>query len=263
MVVQVKTDPVTRDKLGDDGLAEITESLWLKDCQTCGHSLADGPAVPALAVDDAGVFAVASLHYLDCRAPGWNDTGPFVAPPASMPTLSTASQAMVLSFAEHPGYEWAMVLTNPGLEAIAVERHDGTWQVNLDPYTAAGLAAGELTVGQPVPGATAMLGPDTITVTMTVPPMEIYTTSAGGLELALARRQGGLVWAGIVECSGLGRLGPLTITRYRPARVGDPVREKALRMIWVMSSPRVSLACALMETWPLVLDAAGTLYSAA
>lgn len=194
MVVQVNTEPVTRAKLGSEGLAEVTECLWPKDCQTCGQPLADGSADPALAVDDAGAFAVASLHHPDCRAPGWNDTILLVAPPASTPTLSNASQALVLSFAEHPGHEWAMVLTNPGLEMVAVHRRAGRWEVSLDPYAAAGLASGELTIGEPIPGATASLGPDTITVTMTVPPKEAYTTPAGAPELGLARQQGGLVW---------------------------------------------------------------------
>jgi hypothetical protein len=54
-----------RDKLGENGVAELTACLWPVDCQTCNRPLGADP--PALLVDDMLAFATASLHHRRCQ----------------------------------------------------------------------------------------------------------------------------------------------------------------------------------------------------
>ncbi|MFG2004835.1 hypothetical protein ACGFNU_37375 [Spirillospora sp. NPDC048911] len=114
-----------------------------------------------------------------------------------MPTLSNASQMLVLSFPGRPG-QWAMMVANPALEAIPLVRDDqGRWQVSLRPFTDVGLKSGTLDIGPAaaVNGATATVGRGQATVTMSVLPFDSYTApGAATAELKLAREQGGLVW---------------------------------------------------------------------
>lgn len=70
-VPKVICDRKTRDKLGEDGLAEVRSRLYAVDCQTCGRPL--GTDVPALVVNDADEWAQADLHHRGCRAAEWND----------------------------------------------------------------------------------------------------------------------------------------------------------------------------------------------
>ncbi|TYC08715.1 hypothetical protein FXF65_38225 [Actinomadura syzygii] len=142
-----------------------------------------------------GEFALASLHHDRCRRSGWNDSGHVSGAPSSMPTLSNASQMLVLSFPGRPG-QWAMMVTNPALEAIPIRPAGDGWAVSLRPLTDVGLKAAELEIGAAaaVPGATAAAGAGSATVTMTVLPFDSYTAPAGAPELRLAREQGGLVW---------------------------------------------------------------------
>ena len=66
-----------QQRLGDDGLAELTACLWAVDCQSCGRLLGAEP--PAVCVDDLGGVAIASLHHPRCRLPGWNESMVVVA----------------------------------------------------------------------------------------------------------------------------------------------------------------------------------------
>ena len=68
---------LTRQRLGDDGLAELAACLWPVDCQSCGRLLGDDP--PAVCVDDLAGIAIASLHHPRCRLPGWNESMVVVA----------------------------------------------------------------------------------------------------------------------------------------------------------------------------------------
>lgn len=191
----VSIDAVTRERLGPDGLAEVTDCLWAKDCQSCDRPLADGGG-PVLVVDDMGSFALASLHHERCQRAGWNESGRMSTPSGSVPTVSNASQALVLSFPPRPG-EWAMMVTNPALEAVPITcGEDGRWRVSMRPFSDAGLTSGSVQIGPAaaIGGAKAAVGREAVTVTMTVLPFDTYTAPAAAPELRLAREQGGLVW---------------------------------------------------------------------
>src|SRR5262245_2078013 len=85
-VAKMLISPDIKDKLGDDGVSEVSGWLWPRDCQTCGRKLGARP--PALCVDDVITFALASLHHQQCRAPAW---APGLAglPPGDMITHGT------------------------------------------------------------------------------------------------------------------------------------------------------------------------------
>lgn len=65
MLAELWCDQKTRDRLGEAGLAEVTDSLWAQDCQTRGHALGGEP--PALCVDELREYATAGLHHRLCR----------------------------------------------------------------------------------------------------------------------------------------------------------------------------------------------------
>jgi hypothetical protein len=171
-------DQKTRDKLGKDGLAEVRARLWARDCQTCGRPL--GKETPSLCIDDAGDWAAASLHHPDCRTAIWNDSTVLSAP--GNPHLSWTSVSF--TFPARRGGEAdprPSVLVNPGLEMIFLEPRRGTWRtVYAAPFLSVGLVqlGRELRIDDPLPGASAWLANDLISVTVKAPPEPIYETTA-------------------------------------------------------------------------------------
>ncbi len=124
MLREVLCDQKTKDKLGEDGLGEVTASLWAEDCQTCGRKLGSKP--PALCVDDAGRYATASLHHPRCRPPGWNDGSVIFA--AGGANLSWTSLSFVLpAMSGRKADPRPAMLVNPGLEMIFLEPRQGAW----------------------------------------------------------------------------------------------------------------------------------------
>jgi hypothetical protein len=198
--------------------------LWAGDCQTCDQPLADDGQESVLAVDQMGELALASVHHQRCRRPGWIHSGPISGPSGWMSMVSNPSRMLVLSFPGRSG-RWAMMVTNPALEAVPLRPAGDGWAVSMWPFTNVGLKAGELQTGlAAVRGAVSAVGDGWARVTMKVAPFDTYTAPASSAELRLARLQGGLVW-------GVSRaLHPDNLT---DAEIGAAMRSGRLITGWV------------------------------
>jgi hypothetical protein len=194
-VTEVVVSEVIRQKLGDDGLSDLAACLWAVDCQTCGRLLGDDP--PVLCVDDLTVFAVASLHHQQCRTPEWNDS--MVIRAGSGDYLSFVARMVLLPLASEDGEEelWPMLVVNPGLECVPLERaRDGKWRAGANPeFAGAGLVrpGPELRLGEPVEGAVARVMDSSVTVVLQVPPFAVYEAPADERILDCARARGGVL----------------------------------------------------------------------
>jgi hypothetical protein len=115
--------PAVALRLG--GVNEVTEQLWPIRCQTCGSefSAPTGGARASrsgLVVEDAGVFAVASLHHPSCRPSAWEpatqDTSPW-----SGRYLTCRTRTLLLPLT---GAGMApltpIILVNPSLEQVVL-----------------------------------------------------------------------------------------------------------------------------------------------
>ena len=65
--------------------------MWAVDYPTCNRPLRGD--VPALTVDDAIVFAIATLHQQRCRPSAWKDEGSINV--ANLPTVSYTCLSLV------------------------------------------------------------------------------------------------------------------------------------------------------------------------
>jgi hypothetical protein len=92
------------------------------DCQTCGRSLGAKP--PALCIDDVEDFATASLHHARCRPAEWNDQGPIPHTGGARLSYVTRMVMMPLVHGEQKDPR-PMLLVNPSLEMVFLERDDG------------------------------------------------------------------------------------------------------------------------------------------
>ena len=87
------------------------------DCQTCGRPLGAEP--PALAVDDTGVAAWASLHHQRCRAPEWNN-GPVITVTGGRVTYIARLMIMPIQHsrrAAEPAEALPVMIVNPAWKA--------------------------------------------------------------------------------------------------------------------------------------------------
>lgn len=187
---------VTRRQLGNAGLADLARCLWPVDCQSCGRLLGTDP--PGLYVDELGSVAVASLHHVACRIPGWN-TSMIVRVESSQFTTFVA-RMVLLPVAWGGGADtWPLMVVNPGLERVLMERaHDGLWQVNPDQALAqAGLGqfGPRLPVDVPADGLVARVTDSSVAVVLQVPPFTVYEAPADERLLDQARRLGAVLFA--------------------------------------------------------------------
>ncbi|MEJ8671196.1 hypothetical protein WKI71_30785 [Streptomyces sp. MS1.AVA.1] len=123
--IKVRTDPVTRSKLGESVLSDLREELRAIDCQSCGRPLRRWRR-PALAVYADGELANASLHHTGCRPPGWHE-GP-MAPVSDVPHLTWRAGTFVMPAlltlgAASDGTPFFLV--NPSYEAALLQYVDG------------------------------------------------------------------------------------------------------------------------------------------
>jgi hypothetical protein len=190
---EVLCDQKTRDKLGEDGLARVTAKLWAGDCQTCGRPLGSTP--PALCIDDVGEWATAALHHSRCRPAVWNDGSTILA--AWGAQLSwTALSFMLPAMTAREADPRPVMLLNPGLEMIFLKPQRGTWRPGYArQFTALGLVppGRKLRFDRPLPGASAWLAVDLISVTVEGPPEAIYEANADRNVVARARELSGLL----------------------------------------------------------------------
>jgi hypothetical protein len=191
---------LTQQRLGDDGLAELTACLWAVDCQSCGRLLGDDP--PAVCVDVADVVggvAIASLHHPGCRLPGWNESMVLVASSGQHTTFVARMVLLPVIVEGGAREEWPLMVVNPGLECVQLERSgDGLWQVSPDrSLVQAGLArpGSGLPLGIPMDGLVARLTDSTVAVVLQAPPFTVYEAPADEQLLGQARALGGVLFA--------------------------------------------------------------------
>jgi len=187
-------DQKTRGKLGTEGIAEVTGSLWPRDCQSCGRPLGSKP--PALCIDEMGEFATASLHHPRCRPAGWNDGPVIISTGGNHVSWATVSFLLPVMVGRRPDPRPVMLL-NPGLEMIFLELRDGTWHPNYhQQFTSLGMVppGRKLRLGRPVRGASAWLADDLISVTVESPPETIYEATAPAEAVARARGLRGVLF---------------------------------------------------------------------
>jgi hypothetical protein len=182
----------TRKRLGP-ALGEVCGWLWAGDCQTCGKTLT-GP--PALCVDDYDAFAAASLHHPRCRAATWSGperTGTSQADNLSWTSRTWANFPLFRGEARDPR---PFLLVNPSLEMVFLTRTDEGWQPEIGkPFPAAGLQpVGSVEVDRPVPGLTASVADEAVTVRFLRPPWDAYAAPVDGPFTARARELGGLLF---------------------------------------------------------------------
>jgi hypothetical protein len=191
---EVMCDQKTRGKLGTEGIAEVTGSLWPRDCQSCGRPLGSKP--PALCIDEMGEFATASLHHPRCRPGGWNDGPVIVTTGDNHVSWTTVSFLLPAMVARRPDPRPVMLL-NPGLEMIFLELRDGTWHPSYhQQFTSLGMVppGRKLRLSRPVRDASAWLADDLISVTVESPPETIYEATAPAEAVARARELRGVLF---------------------------------------------------------------------
>lgn len=194
-VTELLVNEKVREKLGEDGLRDVTACLWAVDCQTCGGFLGTDP--PVLCVDDMMVFAVASLHHQRCRIPDWNDSGMLQG--VSADHLSFITRMVSLPFLSEDGREvqWPMMLVNPGLESVSLKPDaSGQWRMHADAELAtAGLVhpSSGFALGVPIEGVIARIMNESIAVTLEVAPFSSYEAPADSQTLECARARGGVL----------------------------------------------------------------------
>jgi hypothetical protein len=183
-------DEKTQAKLGDAGLAELTDSLWPGDCQTCGRPLGGSP--PALCIDDMIAFAVVTLHHPECRTAVWNDEQQVLIPDSDFVTWSASCLVIPLLHGTEEDPR-AALLVNPGLELVSLQERAGRWAVNPG-ATFPGLVqpGPELHIDEPVPGMVATLTSSSIAVTIAAS-SQTYESGAEEQFLSAARSKGGIL----------------------------------------------------------------------
>lgn len=126
-------DATTARKLGPDGLDEVAQNLWAKDCQTCGWPL--GEAAPALVVDDMVVMLSVHLHHPRCRSAQWAPYSSFRTSSAALVSYDIATFLMQGERRDQSGTsatdDRPVFFVNPGLESVLLTQEDGRWSANL------------------------------------------------------------------------------------------------------------------------------------
>lgn len=195
-VTTLVVSEMTRLMLGDDGLAALAECLWPVDCQSCGRFLGDDP--PAVVVDDLNGVVVASLHHQRCRVPEWNDSMLVVAGSGQYTTFVARMMLLPTTTSDGTKAAYPLMLVNPGLECVGLQRTQGGWQVGHSHWLArAGLVRPGplLGLGAPVDGLVARAADSSVAVVLQVPPFTAYEVPADERILDRARALGGVLVA--------------------------------------------------------------------
>jgi len=191
MLAEVLCDQKTKDKLGEDGLADVTASLWPRDCQTCSRKL--GPDPPALCIDVVSAWAVASLHHRRCRSPFWKD-GSAIFMTGGAHTSWTSVSFLLPARKADPS---PVVLVNPALEMVFLYPSAAGWRPGYaQQFVDLGMVrpGRRLKVDQPLPGLSAWAADDLVCVTITTPPEAIYEASAPREVAGRARKLRGVMF---------------------------------------------------------------------
>jgi hypothetical protein len=197
-VPKIICDQKTRDKLGEDGLAEVRSWLYAVDCQTCGHPL--GTDTPVLVVNEIDKCALAELHHRGCRAAEWNDRTIITVPAGNTVTWRAESVLFPLRSESGEPTDCVMLIVNPSLEAVWLyPSPDGDWRPGYHAvFNDAGMApspAGTLVLrGRIASGITARTGNAEIAAVFKQPaPENEYAAAAAPNTVAAARAHGFLL----------------------------------------------------------------------
>ena len=193
MLSQVQADQKTIEILSEEGIAEVTNNLWARDCQTCGRPLGSQP--PSLCIDNAGQYGTASLHHQRCRPASWND-GPVIYATGGANLSWTSLSFMLPSRTGRKADPYPAMLLNPGLEMIFLEPLHGTWRPGYAAqFTSLGMVppGPKLRLHRPLRGLSAWLADDLISVTVETPPEPIYEATATREVVARARELQGVL----------------------------------------------------------------------
>jgi hypothetical protein len=204
----VLIDDVTLSKLDPTVLEELVSCLWPQDCQTCGWSLGSEPC--ALVVDEMIFTANTALHHAKCRAPKWNDSGPYVL--NGGPLLSWVAAGLIISTGGGGGPRESIpgMVLNPSLEMVSLRRASGgRWELDtLKTFRAMGFEPprGRIQVGVPVPKSTLVMTPTSWRVHI-AGGLEVYEVSPQPEMNKLAINRKGIL-AIITQAADPGRLEP-------------------------------------------------------
>jgi hypothetical protein len=195
-VPKIICDRKTRDKLDEDGLAEVRAQLYAVDCQTCGRPL--GTGAPALVVNEMDRWAVAELHHRGCRAPEWND-GAVIGSAGATITWCAESALFPVPTTSGVRASCAMLIVNPSLEVLWLYPEARGWRPGYHAvFSDAGVALspGPVLVlrDNVAPGVTARIGDAEIAAVLSQPaPEDEYSAAAAPETVAAARAHGFLL----------------------------------------------------------------------
>lgn len=174
-----EVDDLTRRKLGANGLAELADNLWAKDCQTCGWDLAgDRPTVHC---QDMFTFTQVTLHHRRCQPARWSEDTLIQASNAALVSYDVLSfmlpgQAVSADGTTRSREDRPMFFVNPSLESLMLVEKGHGW-TNLLPETFhhAGLRppGPEMSLRDPIPRATAQLGVGEVSVNLS--PIDLWS----------------------------------------------------------------------------------------
>lgn len=128
-VADLRLSADARQKLGRQGIADLSRELHAIDCQVCGVPL--GTQTPGVSITDLGRMAQARLHHMDCAKPSWRAIDSFVSTPRDGEHLSYHTFVMLPPLPVLDNAELTpLILLNPGLETAFLYPHNKKWRVD-------------------------------------------------------------------------------------------------------------------------------------
>jgi len=147
-------------------LDELARNLWPKDCQTCGWDLGTSP--PTVLAEDIGVLAAASLHHARCQPARWS-TNTLHGMSQALCSYTVKTLLLPLERPDGTTDDRPLMIVNPSLESVALERIEGGWAAATVPhYRRLGLRTPghDFVVDQAQPDMSATLAVNEITVAL-------------------------------------------------------------------------------------------------
>lgn len=174
-----EVDDRTRQELGPDGLAELAANLWPRDCQTCGWAL--GNDRPTVRCQDMIAFTQVTLHHQRCQPAHWSEDTMIQATSAALVSYDVLSfmlpgQAFSANGTPVGRDDRPVFFVNPSLESLMLAKTETGWTNRLlETFHHVGLRppGPEMSLGKPVPRATARLGVGELSVGL--PPIELWS----------------------------------------------------------------------------------------
>ena len=210
----LRTDAVTRARLGPVLLTELRANLWAVDCQTCDRRL--GLRRPSLTVADDGGIAEVALHHRRCQAPRWVRS-------ARLPRFGVHQSWRTGGFVA-PARDLAVVLVNPACEVATLAATGTGWRLaTLDAYVAAGMTLEWPGPPAPLPGLTGTF--DGRALTVHLDPLDRWTTGTMPADTAAELRDRDAVLVGVTTATDV-------TTGGTPALLESLVGRRQVALAW-------------------------------